>query len=169
MLLNQFVLFWPLSRLHIGCTMKITAAAVAAIGYVHYTSAFVGPQFGRKEWSSKIQMQGNPDRDVPAWVGPISSAVAGLVFASQTVGASTVDIPVSPIFPVIEIAHGKALDVDHAWWLYEKVTHKDACSWQVEALRGWSSLPLSAQFLEAASLCRIRNILISLCPRMGPP
>ena len=99
-----------LSQNYIGCTMKITAAAVTAIGCVQYTSAFVGPQFGqRAHWSSKIQMQGKESREVPTWVGPMSTAVAGFVFASQTVGATVVDRPVHPFVPVVEIVNGNEI------------------------------------------------------------
>jgi hypothetical protein len=90
--------------------MKITAATVAALGCVQYTTAFLGPQFGNKSLrSSKIQMQGNSDDEVPKWVGPVSTAFAGLMFASQPVCATTVDHPILPMFSPIEIANGKAL------------------------------------------------------------
>ena len=107
---TQFVEYRLSISSYIGCTMKITAAAVTAIGCVQYTSAFVGPQFGKTaQWSSKIQMHGKEGREVPTWVGPMSTAVAGLVFASQTVGATAVDLPVHPSLPVVEIANGNAL------------------------------------------------------------
>jgi hypothetical protein len=88
--------------------MKISAAAVAALGYVQCTSAFVGPQFaGKPLRSSKIHMHGDTGVDIPKWIGPISTTLAGLMFASQTVGATPVDLPSPPFLSAVETVTGK--------------------------------------------------------------
>jgi hypothetical protein len=89
--------------------MKITAAAVASLAYVQCSSAFVGPQFANKALrASKLNLNGDSDGDSLGWIGSASAVVAGLTFASQAAGA-LVDLPVSPMSPVIEVSNGKRM------------------------------------------------------------
>jgi len=84
--------------------MKIATAAVASLACVQYSSAFVGPQFAGRALKSSLNGHATSDGEVPGWVAPVSTVVAGLTVAAQSVGAA-VDMPVPPMTPSIEIAN----------------------------------------------------------------
>lgn len=88
--------------------MKFSSAAVVSLGCVQYSTAFLTPHFAtRSIQSSKVQLNAEVEREVPGWVGPVSTVVAGLTVAAQTVGATDVDLPTVSFVPGIEISNGK--------------------------------------------------------------
>ena len=89
--------------------MKIAAAAVASLAYVHCSSAFVGTQFANKALrASKLNLHRDSDGEIRGWIGSTSAVVAGLAFASQAASAS-VELPAPLMSHVVEVVNGKSI------------------------------------------------------------
>jgi len=154
--------------------MKITASAVAALGCIHHASAFMCPKFTTQTLrSSKVEMEGKSVGEVPTWVGPATTAVAGMVFAAQTVGATSVDLPVPPSLAFVEIPNGKRFneswDAESCRPRVDRHISLNCCTFDAQPLvvKDGSSRRLSVLFPQVVSRCQIRSIWILVCLHMG--